>query len=198
MVNFIKQLLSIAILIFIFSNVKAQLSNGNRSLSSYAAPEKCAVGSLAPDFVLKTTVNNDIKLSSLRNNYVLVEIWASWCKPCRAENPKIREIFLRYQTAKFDNANGFSVVAVSIDDDNKLWKDAITTDGIQDWGKMLSDTEKSQWVNVIDQKGIDGDVVKSYNVNTIPANFLIDGTGRIVAKNFRSAELPGILDEHIK
>ncbi|WP_068472805.1 TlpA disulfide reductase family protein [Saccharicrinis aurantiacus] len=140
-----------------------------------AAEAKLAteIGAVAPDFTLKTADGADIALSSLKGNYVLVDFWASWCKPCREENPNVVKAYNEYK------AKGFDVLSVSLDRDEEAWKKAIDEDGLS-WTQLIDGT---------------GDVANTYGIQSIPFTLLLDKEGKIVAKNLRGEELEAKLAE---
>lgn len=124
------------------------------------------IGSTAPEIELLGTDGKTIKLSSLRGKIVLIDFWASWCGPCRNENPNVVEAYKKYKKTKFKGAKGFEVFSVSLDRDEAKWKEAIQADGLV-W--------KS---HVWDKDNVAG---RAYQVQFIPTGFLIDGNGKVVA-----------------
>ena len=125
------------------------------------------VGEKAPEIELTTNTGKTIKLSDLKGKVVLVDFWASWCGPCRRENPNVVEAFSKYHKSKFTNAKGFEVFSVSLDKNEQAWLDAIKKDNLT-------------WDSHVWDKG--GEFAKQYKITSIPMAFLIDGEGKIVAK----------------
>ncbi|UTW67338.1 TlpA family protein disulfide reductase [bacterium SCSIO 12643] len=134
------------------------------------------VGTLAEDLAYPDPEGNIISLSSLRGKYVLVDFWASWCKPCRFENPQVLELYKKYKD------KGFEIYGYSLDKDKEAWVNAIAEDQIN-------------WVHTSDLKLWQAEGAKKYGVQSIPATFLIDPEGYIIARDFRSAELGQKLQE---
>jgi thiol-disulfide isomerase/thioredoxin len=147
--------------------------------SPKAAP---VVGSTAPDIRLPGVNGDTLSLKKLRGKVVLIDFWASWCGPCRKENPNVVEVYNKYKKAKFKNARGFEVFSVSLDRDQAKWKEAIKADGLI-------------WKNhVLDANNKAGG---AYGVQFIPSGFLIDGEGKIVAtgESLRGLKLHVELDK---
>ncbi len=140
---------------------------------------KPIVGSQAPDFSMADASGKLIALSSLKGKYVLVDFWASWCAPCRGENPNV---VANYN--KFKNKN-FTVLGVSLDEDKTKWQDAIKKDNLT-------------WTHVSDLKGWNSISVSLYGFDGIPYNVLIDPTGKIIATELRGEALGKKLGEVLK
>lgn len=132
---------------------------------------KLAVGSPAPEISLNNPEDVPVPLSSLKGKVVLIDFWASWCRPCRAENPNVVRLFNKYQS------KGFEVYSVSLDRDKNSWVEAIAKDGLV-WKSHVSDL--GYWQSA---------VVKQYNISGIPMTFLIDKEGKIIGKGLRGQEL---------
>jgi peroxiredoxin len=140
-----------------------------------------AVGAIAPDFTQMTPENQPVKLSDFKGKYVLIDFWASWCGPCRAENPNVVKVYNQYKD------NGFTVLGISLD--NEKGRDA--------WLKAIN-KDQLTWTQVSDLKGWYNEVAALYSVKAVPQNFLIDPNGKIIAKNLRGEELAAKLKEIIK
>ncbi len=142
-----------------------------KSLSEFIAYNKVgAIGSNAIDFTQTDVEGKPITLSSFKGKYVLVDFWASWCKPCRAENPVVVKVY-----NKFKDKN-FTILGVSLDDKKEAWVKAIQADRLS-WNHV---SDLQQWNNAVAQL---------YHVQSIPGNFLIDPNGKIIARDLRGEDL---------
>ena len=132
--------------------------------------EAVAIGQIAPDFTMNDTEGNPVSLSSFKGKYLLVDFWASWCGPCRHENPHVVELYAEFKD------KGFDILGVSLDKKKDAWLKAIQDD-------------KLTWNHVSDLKGWANKAAKLYAVSGIPHTVLLDKEGRIIAKNLRGDKL---------
>lgn len=160
-----------------YAQLEAQIKAQEEQTKAEAAT---AVGTVAPDLEYTSPDGKLIKLSNLRGKVVLVDFWASWCGPCRRENPSVVAAYNKYKD------KGFAIYSVSLDQDKTRWVNAIAQDKLA-WTSHVSDL-----------KGWKSEAAAKYSVSSIPAQFLLDKDGKIIAKNLRGEELDYVLSQILK
>lgn len=159
-----------------FSEAMQSSEFGKKLQSTIDIGKRTNVGVIAMDFEQLDSLGNPVKLSDFRGKYVLLDFWASWCVPCRAENPIMLAAYNKF------NDKNFTILGVSLDDEKsrKAWINAVKMDGIP-------------WIQVSELKGFGSKAAVDYGVSAIPTNFLIDPSGKIVARNLRGQDLEKVL-----
>jgi thiol-disulfide isomerase/thioredoxin len=141
--------------------------------------KRTGIGAIAPEIALPNPKGDTLRLSSTRGKYVLLDFWASWCQPCRNENPNLLRLYWRYKY------NGFEIFQVSLDKTKESWIKGITDD-------------KLAWINVSDLKFWNSPVVALYGIESIPYNLLLDTKGEIIGKDLQGEKLASKLREIFK
>ncbi|SDY06328.1 TlpA disulfide reductase family protein [Hymenobacter psychrophilus] len=156
-------------------------AEGKKYLALLEASRTVTIGAVAPNFVLPTPEGKPVSLADYRGRYVLVDFWASWCGPCRGQNPYLLRAHRAYKDRRF------AILSVSLD----------AAKHRAQWLKAISE-DQLPWTQVSEPGAFDGEVAQSYNVRAVPQNFLLDPNGKIVAVNLRNEALEAILAQLLK
>lgn len=156
--------------------VKSFKANLTNIRAKQQSAEKTKIGNAAPEIIVQTPEGNTIKLSDFRGKITMIDFWASWCKPCRVENPHVVKVYNRFKD------KGFEIFGVSLDRDKDKWIQAIAQDGLT-------------WKHGSELKFWQSSFVPSYNLDGIPMTYLLDEKGVIIAKGLRGAQLEEKLEE---
>lgn len=157
--------------------------NENKAVTEFlvkmAKLKSVQIGQPAPEFAINSVDGKPLKLSDFKGKYVMIDFWASWCMPCRQENPHVVKAYNTYKDKNFD------ILGISLDEDAVAWKNAIAAD-------------KLTWAHASDLKGFESAVAGTYAIEAIPSSFIIDPAGKIIAKNLRGEALDMFLSKTLR
>ena len=151
---------------------------GKKIAERIAKLEAVAIGQTAPNFTLNTPEGNPLSLADIKGKVKIIDFWASWCGPCRMENPNMVKLYNDFKD------KGLAIVSVSLDERKVPWVQAIKKDGMQ-------------WTHVSSLKGWKCEVVKQYNIDAVPSIIVLDENNRILAKNIRAEKLRAFVTEYL-
>lgn len=182
-------ILFFTVLLALFFSFRSNHQTMTRKPEVVSSPAQVPVGlnlgNIAPEIALKNPQGEIMSLSALRGKLVLIDFWASWCGPCRRENPNVVQCYNQFKDKKFKNGNGFTIYSVSLDTDFRAWQFAINNDGLV-------------WKNHVSELlGWGSPIVARYNIQGIPTNYLVNDKGVIIARDLRGEDLANTLSKYI-
>ncbi|MBR9919836.1 MAG: TlpA family protein disulfide reductase [Bacteroidetes bacterium] len=144
-------------------------------------------GDTVPAFGASLIDGSDFELRQFQGQYVLLDFWASWCGPCRKENPEIVKLYRDFESARFKDADGFKIVSIAVEKREESWKAAIQKDGLY-WPWHILDVAEST-------RFIDSPIAQQFQVREVPTKFLLNPDGKIIAVNPKTEEIRALLDK---
>jgi peroxiredoxin len=141
-------------------------------------------GNKAPEISLPDLKGKEIPLSSLKGRMVLIDFWATWCSPCVEEQTDLARLYSKFKNSRFSSGKGFEIYGVSLDAKKPNWENFVRT-------------KKINWIQVSDLKFWKSPVAKTYNIQELPFNILIDGNGMILAKNMHGTDLEKMISKYM-
>ena len=157
---------------------------GGASSSLTAQPTGLELGNKSPEIKLSTIKGDTIPLSALKGKIVLIDFWGTWCAPCVEEQTELARLYKKYKLASFTNGNGFEIYGVALEAKKPNWENFIAKN-------------KINWIQVSDLKFWRSPVAKTYNIQGLPFNVLIDGKGVILAKNLHGKDLEKAIGKNL-
>lgn len=146
-------------------------------------------GKVAPAIEAKLISGHDFKLKDLKGQYVLIDFWGSWCPPCRAQSPNLRNLYSKFNKATFDDGAGFTIVNIGVEKDSSRWEKAIALDQLNWPYHIMDETSSLRFFN--------GKLSELYGIVEVPTSYLIDPQGNIIGTNMQADHIDRLLEQHL-